>query len=181
MWFRGPLFDAWQAKGLPGEKSLVLTLEPVDYWLDRFRRIVTPEDSAKPESDLLRLCHVQSLLAEALQAHENGNRGAKDARWHEEACRRLLERNRPLPEIAEDMNMSYSLFRQRFLSLAGKSPGKFRADEAIRSACELLVKTNESVGEIAVKLGFDDPLHFSRRFKEKTGLSPSSFRKQIRP
>ena len=181
MWFRGPLFDAWQAKDLPGEQSLVLTLEPVDYWLDRFRRILTPRGPDKSESDLVRLCHVQSLLAEALQAHEKGDYGLKDAMWHEDACRRLLERNRPLPEIAEAMNISYSLFRQRFLALAGKSPGKFRSDEAIRSACELLVKTNESVCEIAVKLGFEDPLHFSRRFKEKTGLSPSSFRKQIRP
>jgi len=183
VWFRGSLFDTWQAKGFPGARSLVLSLEPVDYWLDRFRRVVTPENPRGMDSDLLRLCHFQSILAEALQIHEKGNHGIKDRMWYEEACRHLLEknaRNKPLSEIAGSMNMSYSLFRQRFRSLAGKSPGKFRTDEAIRSACGLLVKTDESIGGIAARIGFDDPLHFSRRFKEKTGLSPFSFRKQVR-
>ena len=180
MWFRGPLFDAWQAQGFPGKTSLVLTLEPVDYWLDRLRRIVAPEGSARSESDLVRLCRVQSLLAEALQAHAKGGHDVKDAQWHAEACRRLLESNLPLPAIAESMNMSYSLFRQRFLALCGKSPGKFRSDEAIRCACELLVQTDKSIGAIAAQIGFEDPLHFSRRFKAKTGLSPVSFRKQVR-
>ena len=184
IWFRGPLFDAWQDRLFPGTKSLLLSLEPVHYWLDRFRQVVTPESRKGMDSDLLRLCHFQSILAEALQIHEKGSRGTKERGWHEEACRRLLDKNpgnKSLPEIAESMNMSYSLFRQRFLSLAGKSPGKFRSDEAIRSACELLVQTDESIVEIAAKSGFEDPLHFSRRFKEKTGLSPSSIRKQVRP
>ena len=182
IWFRGPLFDTWQARQLPGAKSMVLTLEPVNYWLDRFHRIVAPDKSKGIESDLLRLCHFQSILAEALQFQEKGIPGIKNTVWQEEACRRLLEQKQSsLTEIAEAMHMSYSLFRKQFLSVVGKSPGKFRAEETIRSACRFLVETNDSISEIANRVGFEDPLHFSRRFKEKTGLSPSNFRNQTRP
>lgn len=32
LWFRGPLFEAWQGSGFPGERSRHLELNPLNYW-----------------------------------------------------------------------------------------------------------------------------------------------------
>lgn len=36
-----------------------------------------------------------------------------------------------------------------------------------------------SVSAAAAKVGFNDPLYFSRVFRKNTGMSPSEYRKQI--
>ncbi|MCB0541544.1 MAG: AraC family transcriptional regulator, partial [Bacteroidetes bacterium] len=41
----------------------------------------------------------------------------------------------------------------------------------------LLKNTTYSSKEIAYKLGFSEPTHFSRFFKKHTQLSPNTFRK----
>jgi AraC-like DNA-binding protein len=183
VWFCGPLFDTWQSQGFPGAKSRVLFLEPVNYWLDRFRRVVLPVKTGMADSGFIRLCLFQLILAEALQIQEKSKESSKGALWFAEACRRLAEGNLNKPsltEIAESLNMSYSLFRQRFLTLSGKSPGKFKADTTLQSACRLLLESDDSIGEIADNLGFHDAFHFSRRFREKIGMPPSSFRRQVK-
>ena len=47
----------------------------------------------------------------------------------------------------------------------------------ISKAKEMLFDTNDTVSEIAYKLGFNYPHHLSRMFKKITGLSPNEFRK----
>ena len=48
-----------------------------------------------------------------------------------------------------------------------------------REACRLLRTTTLGVSEIAARLGFGDALYFSRRFRQKTGSSPSQYRKAL--
>ena len=47
----------------------------------------------------------------------------------------------------------------------------------IEKAKELLLKSNTSVTEIALKVGFNDPNYFSSVFSEISGTSPKNFRK----
>ena len=48
----------------------------------------------------------------------------------------------------------------------------------IETACDLLIKTDLSIGEIAKKCGYDDILQFSRIFKKRMGISSTEYRKQ---
>ncbi len=45
-------------------------------------------------------------------------------------------------------------------------------------ATELLRQSDESISEIADRVGFSDPAVFSRAFRKWTGMSPSEYRKQ---
>lgn len=183
MWFGGPAFDTWQTQGFPGDKSRLLFLEPVEYWIERFTEIVQPRTNAPAETPLVRLCRLQQLLAEALQIQERSGENTELIAWREAACSRLTEGSLTtapsLEAVARSLNMSYSLFRQRFLMVTGKSPGKFRTLEIIRRACSQLSETNDSLAHIAEQLGFYDQFQFSRRFKQEIGISPSAFRRQL--
>ncbi len=46
----------------------------------------------------------------------------------------------------------------------------------IERAKSLILKTNDSITQIAYELGFEYPQHFSKLFKAKTGVSPRQYR-----
>ena len=47
-------------------------------------------------------------------------------------------------------------------------------------ACRLLQEHGRSIAEIAARLGYADPSHFSRAFRRWEGISPRSYRSQGR-
>ena len=133
VWFSGPLFDTWQAHGLPGERSRLLTLEPLDYWIKWFRDLVERPRHLPAKNPLLQLCHLQQILAEAIQIEEVGKHTAAMTIWRETVCTRLAQgtlTSPSLPKVAAEMHMSYSLFRKRFLQLTGTTPSQYRTEES---------------------------------------------------
>ena len=46
-------------------------------------------------------------------------------------------------------------------------------------AKQRLERTSDSVQQIALEIGFDDPLYFSRRFKHRVGVSPREYRERV--
>jgi len=181
MWFSGPLFDAWQEQGLPGERSRELQLLPLDYWTERFLAVVQPK-AMSFETPLVRLCRLQQLLADAVQIQEIDQQTSETSLWCKKVCAQLTAGSMTTPslqEVAASMSMSYTLFRQRFQRLTGTTPGQYRTTAIIRRACERLLETDEPVYRIAAELGFTDQFHFSRRFKQALGLSPREFRYQV--
>ena len=50
-------------------------------------------------------------------------------------------------------------------------------DRAILESKRLLVYSDLTVSEIALRLGYEDSAYFARCFRKKTGLSPTHFRK----
>jgi AraC family transcriptional activator of pobA len=47
-------------------------------------------------------------------------------------------------------------------------------------ACHWMQYTRMTNAQIATRLGFSDEFHFSRRFRQLRGQSPSEFRKHLR-
>ncbi|WP_417444134.1 AraC family transcriptional regulator [Joostella sp.] len=82
-----------------------------------------------------------------------------------------------LKKIASDLGVSYSKLRIDFKKQTGISPLQYFLLLKIEKSKELLVNTNKSQKEIAFELGFESDYYFSRLFKNKTGLTPSKYRK----
>lgn len=79
-------------------------------------------------------------------------------------------------EMAEMCDLSTNQFRMVFTRRTGMTPKQYVDQVKIKRACELLCATRQSVSRIAKALGYVDQYHFSRRFKNLTGMSPSSYR-----
>ncbi len=82
-------------------------------------------------------------------------------------------------DLTGKFNMSYSGLHAAFKRQTGYSIMNFFYMMKVQKACEHLNFTDLSVKEIGFKLGFNDPLYFSRFFKKNMGLSPSEYRKDL--
>ncbi len=82
----------------------------------------------------------------------------------------------PVADMARSVGMSEAGFRREFHGVTGSSPKKFYDRLRMAWAEELLHTTPLSVGEIADRLGFSSPYHFSRAFKKHFGMPPSTVR-----
>jgi LacI family transcriptional regulator len=64
--------------------------------------------------------------------------------------------------------------------VAGRGPGEEIRNTRILAAKKMLAETPLGIGEIAVRVGFEDPLVFSRSFRNVAGQCPSAWRKEAR-
>jgi AraC-like DNA-binding protein len=78
--------------------------------------------------------------------------------------------------LASAAGLSESAFRRRFAREIGMSPYHFYMTLRINQAKMELAHSGLPLRTVAEKLGFTDPFHLSRTFKEYTGLSPSQWR-----
>lgn len=72
--------------------------------------------------------------------------------------------------------MSRSAFAERFAESFGRSPMSFVNHVRMQRAAEMLAVDNSSVDEIAKTVGYSSRSHFSRAFKDHSGLPPNAFR-----
>ncbi len=87
-----------------------------------------------------------------------------------------IERPFRVRELVAFCNVSPHTLADRFQKHLGITPvGEVRR-QRIERAKSLLSDTESSVSDIAVQCGFKSLFHFSKAFKELTGISPSAFR-----
>lgn len=87
-----------------------------------------------------------------------------------------VETSVTMPQIARQLNVSYSSFRHTFKQFTGQSPAQYFINLRLHRAKELLRGTSISIKEISYKLHFESPEYFATLFKRRTGISPSEFR-----
>ena len=81
-------------------------------------------------------------------------------------------------DYAEAQYLHPSYFSTVIKRKTGKSVNTWIAEKTISEAQTLLLRSSQSVQEIAFRLGFKDAAHFSRFFKKHAQCSPSQFRQQ---
>ncbi len=79
--------------------------------------------------------------------------------------------------IAEHAFVSVSTLTKHFRKELSISIHDYIHDMILFEAEQLLIKSDMSILDISEKFGFCDQFYFSRRFKEKFGVSPREYRK----
>ncbi|GAA4275139.1 AraC family transcriptional regulator [Aquimarina gracilis] len=80
--------------------------------------------------------------------------------------------------FAETQQLHPAYFSTVIKTKTGISANKWIQDKTVTEAQALLSKSTTPVKEIAYRLGFNEPTHFSKFFKKQTGLTPNQYRKQ---
>ena len=109
-------------------------------------------------------------------------RRESDAAALAERVRLYLQENYDQPvdfsSLADSLAVSAPYLSKLFHEQEGKSPSRYLTDLRMRKAQKLLMDTQLTVREIAVRVGYPDPFHFSRNFKNAMGISPAQFREE---
>jgi YesN/AraC family two-component response regulator len=85
-----------------------------------------------------------------------------------------------IPDISSALFISNVYLSQVFKRETGMGVIKYVIRYRIEQAKKLLRETDEFIYAISERVGFHEFRHFSRTFKELTGLSPTEYRKQYR-
>jgi AraC-like DNA-binding protein len=92
------------------------------------------------------------------------------------AIRREPGRAWSVCDLARQLHYSPDHFSRVFRAVCGESPREFLIRTRIDEAKHLISMSSHSMGRIADLLGYSDVYHFSKQFKQKTGVPPSRFR-----
>jgi AraC-like DNA-binding protein len=84
-----------------------------------------------------------------------------------------------MEKVAEELNVSYAWFRKAFKNYTGIAPHQYLLQLRIEKARVLLSDPSLSIKEIAARLNFESAFYFSRLFKEKMGVGPEQYRKNL--
>ncbi len=82
---------------------------------------------------------------------------------------------RDLPQL---LSISPSHLDRMFLKELGITPRMYADEARYNAACHWLANSTELSKQIASKLGFAQPAHFSLWFRKRSGLTPEEFRKR---
>jgi len=112
--------------------------------------------------------------------HERRRRQAGEG--HVERACAFIANNFASPVTVEDVAGHVGVCRSRlyraFLEHMKMSPAQYLTQFRMRQACLLLESTDLPVKAVAYSVGFEDPLYFSRRFREVAGCAPSEYVKR---
>lgn len=88
-----------------------------------------------------------------------------------------ITENISLDTIAEEVGLSKYYFNRLFSRHIGMTPHRYFLNMRVQHAKKLLMTTHDSVEQVAEKCGFDSASNFIRLFKQRTGMTPTAYRK----
>jgi AraC-like DNA-binding protein len=84
-----------------------------------------------------------------------------------------------IEKLCNDMGMSRTQLHNKLKALTGLSTSIFVRVLRLNRAKQLLETTQESVSEIAYRVGFNDPSYFTRCFTDEFGKPPKALKQKL--
>lgn len=160
----------------------VVGFGPDEHVRARFKELVASGAAAGEwVSDLRVDSCLYSLMGLMIERVERMAAGARYPRHghlaglHEFVNDRLAE-TLTLDDLVEHTGFSPSHLARLFQDELGVSPMRYVTRQRMTRAATLLEVSTLSIAEIARSVGYSDPYHFSRRFKQATGHAPAHYR-----
>lgn len=152
--------------------------------LDRcFETVLTALRDQPPAAGAVLNAQVANAIA-ALYAQRSAYRassaGADPVQSLMRQLRREVGKRWEIKAMAEIAGCSPSQLFRRFKAVTGTTPITWLRQERMMLAQHLLTATAGQIATIALQCGYSDPFHFSRDFKQSSGLSPRAYRENSR-
>lgn len=156
----------------------------IEHFLELFRKefesnrltdILYAEALAKALSlHLIRCCSNQSRLQENSSVYSQRSELQEIIDYIETNLGRELT----IQSLAQQAQISISVFAHSFRKAIGISPYQFILQKRLEKSKQLLLEENctLSIAAIAKKCGFSNASAFTNRFRQKEGVSPSQYR-----
>lgn len=95
---------------------------------------------------------------------------------------RLRESERvPLARVAREARLSTGELIRRFAALFGETPHQYRLRERLDRAKRMLARSERSVTDVCMEIGFSSVGSFSAWFARRVGRAPTAYRRDAKP
>ena len=151
-------------------------------WLALFEEVLSAAEHGYTQKQLLHASHALAHLLAVMVRHRHEN-------WREEPdapqkiaqtiayMKQHLDQTLQLDALAALARLSRSRYTALFKAQTGYAPIDYFNRLRMHRACQLLDTTELSVKAIAARLGYEDPLYFSRMFRLVNDASPMEYRR----
>lgn len=112
--------------------------------------------------------------------HESRGLSAPRLRRALETIHASLDQSLRLETVAAELGLNVYYFSRLFRQSMGISPYQYVLQQRIDKAKRLLKNAELSIAEVAMDCGFSSPSHLARHFRRATGMSPKTYRQQLR-
>jgi len=178
--FKGPLVnDYLQNSIFPEKKAYVKNIGYHDDVIFLFNNAFEISKKDMPSCSKLLTGITLQIIAYVETPGYQSIPGKKEDYFFEETVSKIrqnIKKGIDFYEIAKSYNMSYSHFRKLFKDKSGLPPNSFLIQERLEYAKRLLCCSDLTIKEVAEKSGFNSVYYFSKKFKEKEGISPGKSR-----
>ncbi len=134
----------------------------------------------------LKKCTIQQKLASKLQASDIGNIAQTESIFPISTCSKLnkifefIEEHYREHLFVRDVAQALGYNTAYLTNLVKRKTKKgiygWIIERRMSEACKLLLKTDRSVNNIASEVGYPDPSHFARHFRQIYSISPKAWR-----
>ena len=172
--FNGEMANRWCMGDLLSVDTPVLHVGVHDELSSAFDRLLEIGQSNPPFANQIQSGITMEILALIQKSHRNRvNRSRLPAPVIQSALGYIgtnWSREIDFEILAKKMGVGYRHFRRLFQEATGVAPHQYLLNLRLNHAKRLL--GTWPVSEVARRVGFNDPLYFSRIFKKKVGVSP---------
>ena len=150
-----------------------------------FQSMLTYFSGAEKPSEILLRLKLKELILSILVSQSNPTLSSyfqSLVHCEELSVAEIMEANfrynLSLENFAEMCHRSLSSFKRDFRKYFNESPGRWLLKKRLDYSAVLLRTKDINISQVAFESGFEDLSHFSKAFKDKFGVSPTTFSKQ---
>ena len=175
--FNGDQPNQWFVHELISQDFPILHVGIRNELIERFDRLLEIAQTHPPFANQIQAGVTIEIMGLILKHHQTRpTRFTQSTRLVERALdfiRKNWTREIDFVALAECSGVSSRHFRRLFREATGLAPQQYLLNLRLNEAKRLL--GTMPISEVSYKVGFDNPLYFSRLFKEKIGVSPSQW------
>ena len=150
-----------------------LHLSPIGERTEKSLRFL---EASLEESDVY-LFHTLLKIMRTEESHVASRAGSTSVTAIKEYIDSKAEKKITLEKLSKHFFISKTQIHRLFTAHYGIPPMKYMLKVKIERSKELLLSTDMKISEIADRLSFTDPKHYTKTFRNFTGMLPSEYRK----
>ena len=184
-------FDGKLAGDYAGEAGFTDGINRLDCHVDQQRfyeavKKVLEQPDLTLSSDLMRISALVEYIALAIESHGKVHQRARQADEYApdvyvELALDFIRNNYTtvkVSDVADYIGIHRSYLTSIFKKKVGISPQEYLMQYKLKQSQRLLLETQLPIQEVALRVGYDNPLTFSKIFKNEYGASPKNYRIQ---